>query len=400
MFLNSPRKKLFICGSPGVGKTTFIYNLYNFLKNSLPAFHFCGFITKEIKEHGKRKGFVISLLNDSQEVLLAMRKELLNDSQIKSQTFVGKYYVFTENLEKTLDFLEEEWKKSIENKVPPFFIIDEIGKMEVLSSKFCDFIERVLNSPAHLIATLGYGDLSFLKKVHNFSQAVFCEVTKENRSFLFEKFKLDFVREGKLVVIEGIDGAGKTTFACALTSLLKRFNINVRFSAEPTSGPYGQKLKELLKKEKVKRKEIKELFLKDRKWHVENIILPALKNGEFVILDRYYLSTVAYQGAQGFSIKELLKENETIAPLPDLVIFLNILPEIAIQRIKNREKEKTCFEKLDFLKKVAEIYEIILPNFKFLKLDATSSVEKNVDFTWEYLKSKFKSALSQNIMKV
>ncbi len=400
MFLNSPRKKLFICGSPGVGKTTLICKLYELFKETHSNFHFCGFITREQKEKGKRKGFVIHILNSSQELPLAIKKELLKKSEICKNNFVGKYYVFVENLEKVLNFLEEEWKKAMSDKVPPLFVIDEIGKMEVLSEKFCDFIEKVLNSQAYLIATLGYGDHPILKKIRDYPGGVFCEVTKENRNDLFEKLKIDFFKKGRLVVVEGIDGAGKTTFARKLLYFLEKHYSKVCFSSEPTDGPYGREIKRLLKEEKVKRKRIKELFLKDRKWHVENVIIPALKKGEFVFLDRYYLSTVAYQGAQGFSIKELLKENETIAPIPDLVIFLDILPEIAVQRIKNRAESKSFFEKLEFLKKVAENYNKILPNFNFLKLSATAEVEKNVELTQEYLKSKFESSFSQNIVQV
>lgn len=389
MFLNSPRKKFFVLGAPGVGKTTLVEYLFKFLKKNLSSFNFLGFLTTEIREGAERKGFKIKVLNSNMESLLAIRKDLIDSEEIKDKPFIGKYVVKIENLEKVVENLEKEIRK--ENA---FFIIDEIGKMEILSLKFRKFIKKLLISPVYLLATVGKGEAPFLKKVRDFEPAFLCEVTKENRDFLRNRLKFEFIRKGKLIVIEGIDGAGKTTFAKALYETLKKRGINCIFSCEPTFGPFGEKIKSALIKKESNLQDLRLLFLKDRKWHVENIIIPALEAQKWIILDRYYPSTLAYQSSQGLPFRELLIENETIAPIPDIVIYLELPLEVAFKRIGNREKRITIFEKREFLERVTETYKRCLKLFNYLIIDATKSVEENLKYLLEFLDSKFKSSLS------
>jgi dTMP kinase len=389
MFLNSPRKKFFILGAPGVGKTTLVEYLFDFLKNNLSSFNFSGFLTTEIREGAERKGFKIKVLNSDTESILAIRKDLIDPKEIKDKPFVGKYVVKIENLEKVVENLEKESEK--ENVI---FIIDEIGKMEIFSLKFRKFIEKLLISPVYLLATVGKGEDPFLKKLIDFEPAFLCEVTKENRDFLRNRLKFEFSRKGKLIAIEGIDGAGKTTFAKALYETLKKRGINCIFSYEPTSGPFGEKIKEALIKKESNPQDLRLLFLKDRKWHVEKIILPALEAQKWIILDRYYPSTLAYQSSQGLPLKELLIENETIAPTPDLVIYLDLPLEVAFKRIGNREKRLTIFEKREFLERVTETYKKCLKLFNYLIIDATKPVEENLEYLLKFLDSKFKGSLS------
>jgi|UniRef100_A0A7V5K4C9 dTMP kinase len=389
MFLNSPRKKFFILGAPGVGKTTLVEYLFDFLKNNLSSFNFSGFLTTEIREGAERKGFKIKVLNSDTESILAIRKDLIDPKEIKDKPFVGKYVVKIENLEKVVENLEKESEK--ENVI---FIIDEIGKMEIFSLKFRKFIEKLLISPVYLLATVGKGEDPFLKKLIDFEPAFLCEVTKENRDFLRNRLKFEFSRKGKLIAIEGIDGAGKTTFAKALYETLKKRGINCIFSCEPTSGPFGEKIKSALIKKESNPQDLRLLFLKDRKWHVEKIILPALEAQKWIILDRYYPSTLAYQSSQGLPLKELLIENETIAPIPDLVIYLDLPLEVAFKRIGNREKRLTIFEKREFLERVTETYKKCLKLFNYLIIDATKPVEENLEYLLKFLDSKFKGSLS------
>lgn len=390
MFLYSPRKKFFILGSPGVGKTTLIEYLFEFLKKYLSDFNFLGFITKEIREKGERKGFKIKILDSEEEYILAKRKNFTTSKEFKNKPSIGKYIVMIENLDKTIDILEKKVKKEKNN----FFIIDEIGKMEVLSFKFCNFIENILHSQNYLLATLGKGENLLLKNIRNFEPAFLCEVTKKNRNFLKNRLKLEFFRKGKLIVIEGIDGAGKTTFAKALYESLKKKEIDCILSCEPTSGPFGKKIKEFLKKKNINPQKLRSAFLEDRLWHVENLLLPALEKGKWIILDRYYLSTLAYQSSQGLPFKELLIENETIAPIPDLVIYLDLPLEIAFERINTRKERISIFEKKNFLIKVVEVYKKYLKWFNYLIIDATKSIEENLKDTLEFLDSKFKSSFS------
>ncbi len=389
MFLQSPRKKFFILGLPGVGKTTLIEYLYKFIIQNLPQFFVSGFITKEIREGNKRRGFKIKVLPSQQECIFAEDKKFLTSEKDLNRPSVGKYIVFIENLENIIKIL----RNNLDVRESLFFIIDEIGKMEIISYKFCEFIKMILNSSHYLIATVGKGESPFLKKIKIFEPAFFCEVTEENRNFLRNRLKYEFLRKGKIIAVEGIDGAGKTTLSKALYEDLKKEKINCILSEEPTISSFGQKLKELLKKE-TNPIELKKLFLKDRKWHVEKLIIPAIENGKWVILDRYYLSTVAYQGAQGLDEKSLLKENETIAPIPDLVIYLDLQVKEALKRINNRSRKTEIFEKEEFLTKVDTIYKRYLRWFNYLILNAENPLEENLKLIKQYLNGEFKGSFS------
>ncbi len=97
-----------------------------------------------------------------------------------------------------------------------------------------------------------------------------------------------------------------------------------------------------------------ELFVEDRRWDVENRIVPAIKEGKDIVMDRYYYSTIAYQGALGIS-EERIMEMNSFAPAPNLAIILDILPEIAVERI-SRRGTGNYFEKINYLRKVRKIF--------------------------------------------
>ncbi|MDK2861740.1 MAG: dTMP kinase [Thermodesulfobacterium sp.] len=392
MFLQGPRSKLFVTGDPGVGKTTLVEKLTKYLSEINLPFKIRGFFTKEIRENSKRKGFKIIDPFLSKEFLLAKRKDLVNPSEsINTYHTVGKYAVFLEGLETLL----EEYKKDLIDGAQVFWVIDEVGKMEALSKSFCHFIEKLLGSSCFLLATVGKGETPFLKKVFSFEPALRCEVTTENRDFLEERLKIEFKRKGKLIVFEGIDGAGKTTVSKLLVKALEDQGVSVFWGCEPTSqGPYGKVLREKLQQREAHPLEIKQLFLKDREWNVKNFILPKLKEGAWIVLDRYYLSTLSYQGAQGFDLKSLFIKNETIAPLPDLVVYLDLTIDEALKRLNSTRDNLTFFEKTEFLTKVRENYLKILPWFNHVKLDATKPLEENLNYLIETLHRKFKSSLS------
>ncbi len=175
-----------------------------------------------------------------------------------------------------------------------------------------------------------------------------------------------------LIAIEGIDGSGKTTIAKFLENELKKLGYPVVLLKEPTDSEWGRKIRESYDS-RLKPDEELELFLKDREYDVRENILPSLKQGKIVIMDRYYLSTIAYQGALGFDPENLREINEKIAPKPDLVFILDIPPEKAILRVKRRGDEPNDFERIEYLKKVREIF---LSTKNAIIVDATKDLDK------------------------
>ena len=109
------------------------------------------------------------------------------------------------------------------------------------------------------------------------------------------------------IVFEGIDGAGKSTQAGMLADRLRADEIPFILTAEPSDGPTGRLIKSL--KVRPNPEEEARLFTEDRRHHVQNVIIPALKEGKTVICDRYVYSSVAYQGARGIDPAEILAEN-------------------------------------------------------------------------------------------
>jgi len=141
-------------------------------------------------------------------------------------------------------------------------------------------------------------------------------------------------RSGCLIVFEGIDGVGKSTQANALADALTARGYEVVRSREPTHGPYGQRIRQSQTNARLGPDEELELFLLDRREHVDTLIAPSLAAGRIVILDRYYFSTIAYQGARGFELAELKARNEAFAPAPDLLFILDLAPEAGLRRIQ------------------------------------------------------------------
>lgn len=182
------------------------------------------------------------------------------------------------------------------------------------------------------------------------------------------------LKKGVLIAIEGIDGAGKSTQAEILKERLKKRGFDVILLKEPTSSKWGKKIKEISKKTKsMDPFEELELFIKDREFNVRKNILPALKEKKIVIIDRYYISTIAYQGARGID-KEIIKErNEKFAPKPDIIFILDIDPEESLQRIK-RERE-ILFEEEKFLGEVRKNFLQIKINQTYV-IDAKLSVDE------------------------
>jgi dTMP kinase len=180
---------------------------------------------------------------------------------------------------------------------------------------------------------------------------------------------------GTLIVLEGIDGTGKSTQAKFLAEALRNRGHRVVLSREPTDGAFGRRLRASATSGRLSPEEELQLFHQDRREHVETLIEPALRGGEVVILDRYYFSTMAYQGARGFDPREIRRVNEEFAPRPDLLLLLELPIETALDRIGARDGEVNEFERRDALERCAEIFRSVQDEFA-VKIDAARPVEQ------------------------
>lgn len=160
---------------------------------------------------------------------------------------------------------------------------------------------------------------------------------------------------GILIAFEGIDGAGKTTQAAALYALLRSSGVASISTKEPTTGAWGTKIRRSAVAGRMPPSEELQAFIEDRKEHVHAELGPALTAGTVVIVDRYYPSNVAYQGARGMDPRELLRAN-SFAPVPDLLFVLDIEPKVGLARVAARGDEADLFEKEDELARAREIF--------------------------------------------
>ena len=193
--------------------------------------------------------------------------------------------------------------------------------------------------------------------------------------------------KGKFIVIEGIDGCGKTTQIDELSKWLPNsglINTKSRLitTREPGGSLLGQELRRLIldNNKNNKPSSLAELLLysADRAEHVSKIISPALKNNDWVISDRFSASTLAYQGYGRKINLEIIKKIESIVcqgVYPDLTFFLEISPEESILRRKNEIPDRIESEGIRFLEKVNEGFKLIAKEKNWKVISASQNIK-------------------------
>ncbi len=180
-------------------------------------------------------------------------------------------------------------------------------------------------------------------------------------------------KKGSFIVIEGLDGSGKTTQGKILAKELKQKYAAV-FTAEPSRGKTGRFIRSrILYGEKRSATAVEALlFAADRIEHIQNEVLPKLEKGNLVICDRYVYSSLAYQGSAGISL-DWIKSINQHALKPDLSLFIDVDPKVVLSRLK---RKKSVMENLKTQQKVRQIYLKFVENGELKLIDGDKPKEK------------------------
>ncbi|WP_162616811.1 dTMP kinase [Aggregatibacter kilianii] len=190
---------------------------------------------------------------------------------------------------------------------------------------------------------------------------------------------------GKFIVIEGLEGAGKSTAHQCVVDTLKELGIqNVIFTREPGGTPLAEKLRQLIKhenEEPVTDKAELLMLYAARVQLVENVIKPALAQGKWVVGDRHDMSSQAYQGGGrqlGHAFLSNLKQTVLDDFEPDLTLYLDIDPTVGLARARGRgELDRIEQQNLDFFHRTRARYlELVKDNPKAVMINAEQPVEK------------------------
>jgi dTMP kinase len=196
------------------------------------------------------------------------------------------------------------------------------------------------------------------------------------------------MQPGYLIVLEGVDGAGTTTHTRLLTERLRERQVPVHASAEPSPGPIGALLRQMLTGRVVASaggapgwSTMGLLFAADRLDHLDCELLPKLRDGVTVICDRYYHSSVAYQSATGGGPGAIawLREINRQARRPDLTLVLDVPPAVAAERRQQRRGSAEIFDGDELQLALCELYRDLERNFpgeRIVHVDAVGAVEQ------------------------
>lgn len=187
----------------------------------------------------------------------------------------------------------------------------------------------------------------------------------------------------KFIVIEGLEGAGKSTAIALCQSLLTKNNIEFINTREPGGTPLAEQLRSLVKQEhdeKVASSTELLLMYAARAQLVENVIKPALENNTWVLGDRHDLSSQAYQGGgRGIDKQHLLNLGDIVLQglKPDLTIYLDIDPKIGLERAQSRgELDRIEQEALSFFERTRQAYlDVVNADESVALVDASQSID-------------------------
>ncbi len=178
--------------------------------------------------------------------------------------------------------------------------------------------------------------------------------------------------KGFFVVLDGIDGCGKTLHSKALRDELKAQGFDAVYTAEPSDGSVGKFIQGMLLKEKILPEVEALLFAADRYDHLKTEILPSFENAKVVVCDRYLHSSLAYQGAQGVDVEWIRKIN-SFAIKPDIAFYLDVPPDVGLSRIK---RKRSVLESFELERKVRDMYLQLVDERELVLVDSNRPIEE------------------------
>ena len=195
------------------------------------------------------------------------------------------------------------------------------------------------------------------------------------------------MREKNFITFEGGECSGKTTVIAEIVKMLDELNINYVSTREPGGVKIAEDIRKvILNVDNVGMEPECEalLYAAARMEHLKKKVIPSLKEGKVVLCDRYLDSSIAYQGvARRLGIDNILKINSfAIDHLPDLTIFIDVKPEVALKRLSLRDKtDRLDLETIDFHNKVYEGYHEALKLYpdRFMVIDGNQPLNDVID---------------------
>ncbi len=195
---------------------------------------------------------------------------------------------------------------------------------------------------------------------------------------------IQFMVLKNFIVLEGIDGAGTST---QIKRLVQSDPQKYIATAEPTSGPTGKFLRQMLAGDfHVDERTNAYLFAADRCEHIfgNGGVKELCESGKVVVSDRYFFSSLAYQSVScGLELPQLLNSP---FPLPEYLFYFDINPEVSLARVNARNEKKEIYENIEAQKKIAALYEKVISMYendaglreemKIIRVDATKSIEE------------------------
>jgi dTMP kinase len=215
---------------------------------------------------------------------------------------------------------------------------------------------------------------------------------------------------GRFIVLDGIDGSGTTTQGQRLVAALQAAGVSARFTCEPSAGPIGRQIRQLLSAGGEEPSHAWDtlalLFAADRLDHLAREVRPALSAGTTVVCDRYDLSSLAYQSATapepaaagaapaaaGQAALAWIRALNQRALRPDLTIVLDVDPDVAEARRAARGQPAELFERRDLQRRLARLYaaaEALVPGDRLVHISADAGLEEVAARLWAAVTQAF-----------